>query len=380
MIKDTKKKILIVITKSNFGGAQKYVYDLSISLRNQGFDVYVALGESGLLKDKLETENVKLITIPNLQRNVSLFKEFFVFFNLIKIFNRIKPDVLHLNSSKIGGLGSLAGRLVGIKNIIFSVHGWAFNENRNFLSKNFIKFLYWVTIILSHKTIAVSNKTKEDAPRYPFANNKIIVIHNGIKEPEFLERSEARIFIKNKLPNIDESKKWVITLAELHKIKGLDYLVESAKKLENENINFVIFGEGEERDELEKHIKTNRLEEKVFLAGFVENGSKYLKGFDLFLMTSISEALPLSILEAGYAQIPVIATRVGGIPEIIKNEFSGILVPPKNTSEISDKISEILRNPEKALYIATNLHREIENNFSFNSMLNKTIEVYNFRD
>lgn len=103
-----KKRILYVITKSNWGGAQRYVYDLATGLPKDHFAISVACGGQGLLKDKLEIAGIKIIPIPYFQRDINITKEFYSFVELIKIFRTEKPDIIHLNSSKAGVIGALA--------------------------------------------------------------------------------------------------------------------------------------------------------------------------------------------------------------------------------------------------------------------------------
>ena len=160
MIK-TKKKILYCITKGNWGGAQKYAYDLATTLPKDQYEVVVLLGIDGELTKKLQAKNIRTIVLNNLPREISLIKDFFGFLKLLKIFRQEKPDIIHLNSSKMGFLGAWAGRLAGIKKIIFTGHGWAFNEDRSLWQKKLIYLLHLLTIALAHQTIAVSQETKK---------------------------------------------------------------------------------------------------------------------------------------------------------------------------------------------------------------------------
>ncbi|NQV93114.1 glycosyltransferase, partial [Candidatus Kaiserbacteria bacterium] len=142
-----KKKILFIITKSNFGGAQRYVYDIARSLSPDAFDVVVAFGGEGLLKDKLAHAKIRTVPIEDLERDINIFNEIDVFFQLLKLYRVEKPDIVHLNSSKIGGIGALAGRIAQVPLIIFTAHGWAFNEERSWGARKIIAFLYWITLI-----------------------------------------------------------------------------------------------------------------------------------------------------------------------------------------------------------------------------------------
>ena len=353
-----RTRILYVITKSNFGGAQKYVYELATSLDKNLFDISVALGGEGILKDKLDEAGIETIVIPNMQRDISIFKEFKVFKFLLDLFKEKKPDVVHVNSAKAGGIGSLAARLTGVRKIIFTAHGWEFNNDRSKISKVVFKFLSWLTIILSHKTIAVSENMQRPLNGWPFAYNKFTVVWNGVKPVEYLDKEEARSFLA-RLPGprarvhkslidsesssesqnfLDPNKKWIGTMAELHKVKGLDIFIKSAKEIldKKEDVQFLVMGIGELKEDLEKQIKKAGIDKNFLLLGYVEEAPKYLKALDMFILPSRSEALSLAIIEAGFAKLPVVATKVGGIPEIILDKDFGILVEKENEEELRD--------------------------------------------
>jgi len=372
-----KKQICLVITKSNFGGAQKYVYEIATSLDKDIFDVTVALGGNGILKTKLEESGIEVISIPHLERDISIFNELKVFKFLINFFHKKHFDVVHLNSSKIGGLGGLAAKLCSTPKVIFTAHGWAFNEERSFLSKLLIKLSYWTTIMICDKTIAVSENIKKRVLGWPFVANKIDVIHNGVKEIDFYEKEIAREKISKVNQNVSKEKFLIGTIAELHPIKGLDILIESAKEVTKiENVQFVIIGDGHIKKELEEKIQSLNLDKKVILIGFLDNAAKYLKAFDLFILPSRSEALALVLLEAGLAEVPVIASKVGGLPEIISDKKYGRLFTSENSNELSNEINSAIENYEETKITAQNLNHRIRENFSYKKMLEETSKNY----
>ena len=382
-----KKKILFVITKSNWGGAQRYVYDLALSLDKSTFDVSVIAGGNGLLAEKLQSADIAVASLDSMQRDVNLKKEFLSAFELFKIFRKTKPDLVHLNSSKAGGLGALVARLAGVKNIIFTAHAWAFNENRGTLSKMFISFLHWMTVILSHRTIAVSDSVKEQVIHMPFMKNKIEVIHLGMDTYDFKEKEEARVSLRAKTNSNSNSTSneagpendiWVGTISELHPVKGIPYTIDAIALIRDErpelNIKFYIIGEGEQRALIEKQIVKRRLESRVFLTGFIDEAKTYLKAFDIFALSSLSEAFGYSILEAGLAGIPVIATEVGGIPEVI--DEAGILVQPKSGRALAEAIKKLIDFPAERERLSKELTERVHNSFSKADMYAKTLDVY----
>jgi len=373
-----KQKVLYVITKSNKGGAQRHVYDLATSLPRDKFDVIVVAGGNDWLIQETSKSGIRNISINSLGRDINPFKDFLSFFHLIKIFKKEHPDIIHLHSSKIGGIGALAGRLTGVKKIIFTGHGWTFNEERSFIEKWAIRFLHWLTMVFSHKTIAVSKPVYDQVSGWPFVKNKLAIIHNGIKEFSFKEKSLARtILTGDKAENLNKYT-WIGTISELHKNKGLEYTIEAITLLKKSipQIIFVVMGEGEERKNLEKLIQKNNLENIVFLVGHKNNASTLLKALDIFTLTSTTEAFPYAILEAGLAELPVIASNVGGIPDIIESERSGFLVKPKNPQEIASAIEHIIKNQGETKAIGEKLHRKIITDFSINKMLEEISEIY----
>jgi len=375
MEENKKKKILYLITKANWGGAQKYVFDLASEITD--YEVAVAYGKPlGKLSKKLKTAGIKTREIKSLGRDVSLFREVKVFRNLWKILKQEQPDILHLNSPKISGLGALLGRLVGIKKIIYTAHGWTFNEQRPFWQIWLIKFLSWLTIMLSHQTITIAQKEYNQVIHWPFVTtDKLKLIYNGIRPIDFLDKQAAREYFK-----IENDDLVIGAISELHKNKGLKYAIQGFKEISKkyENLKFIIIGEGEKREDLEKEIQKNNLKNKIFLVGKIENASKYLKAFDIFLLSSVKEGLPFALLEAGLAGLPVIATEVGGIPEIIENNKSGILIKEKSPEKIKSVIEELIESKEKSQTYGENLYKVIKEKFSFKEMLEKTRELYQF--
>ncbi len=380
---EKKLKILYLITKSNFGGAQRYVFDLATNLPKDQFDVAVAFGEGKTLEDKLQAAGVRTIRINSLQRDINLRKEFLVFWELWRLFRKEKPDVIHLNSSKIGGLGGLAGRLAFVPKIIFTGHGWAFNEERTPLSKGLITFLHWVTIVLSHTTIAVSNKTSEQIKKIPLVSKKFITIYNGIGEEEFLPHAEARRMLMAEHPHLREQALknpqaiWIGTISELHKSKGLDYMINGLDETREAypDIFFVCIGDGELRAELQKKID-ELCPNNAFLLGFVPDAVKYVQAFDIFTLTSRTEGFPYAVLEAGQAGVPVIASHVGGIPEIITDMESGILVPPRRPGDIAHALTYLLDHPEKRHEYSQHLKQKVLVQFSLDKMVRETAALY----
>lgn len=356
-------KILYGITKSNFGGAQRYVYELAAEASLQGHDVAVLCGQNGKLVEKLREAEIKVITLPSLEKDISLIKETKSFIEIIKILRREKPDVFHINSSKMGGLGSLVGRLTGVRKIIFTAHNWAFNWPRPEWQNIIIKFLQWLTIILSHTTICVSEKTRTDVENWIFVKNKLTLIYNGVREFNLVPRENTGFTIG--------------AISELNRVKGLDTLLGAwSKFVKNHQASLVIIGDGEEEQNLKNMAQNLGILDSVNFRGFVDDARSLLSTFDIYCMPSRSEGLPYSILEAGLAGLPVIATSVGGIPEIIESGVNGILVPKEDSETLHSSLILLAEDEELRKRLGSSLQSSIKENFSFEKMVEKTLDLY----
>ena len=391
-----KTKILYCITKSNWGGAQKYVFNLATLVNKELFDVAVVCGGEGELKTRLLEQGIKVITIESLSRDVSVAKDFFATRELVKIFLQENPNIVHLNSSKMGILGGFAVLYVNflkkirsifsIKKplkikVVFTAHGWAFNESRPFWQKNILKHLYRLTISLANKTISVAKITGDQMTNESNAN-KFVTIYNGVEKINFKTKKLSREELSQKVgKKLNTKTKWLGTISELHKNKGLEYAIEAFRNLKEtgsgKDCKFFIIGEGEERKNLEEMILKYSLVDDIFIFGHIQNASELLKAFDIFLLTSVTEALPYVLLEAGQAGLPIIASKVGGVPEIIDDEINGLLSRPKDSKEISTILEYLLINKEISKQFGKKIKEKILNTFSIKECLEKTTTLYN---
>jgi len=351
------KKVLYLITKSNWGGAQRYVFDLATHLP-EDYEGVVACGGNGLLADKLREKNIRVIPLPDAQRDISIFKEIKLLIALFEIIRKEKPKVLHVNSSKLAGLGSFVGFVTRTRTI-FTAHGWPFNEDRNLFWKLLVYKFSWLTSLLADVTITITQKDFEQGKRTLFVSHKMHMIHNAIEQINFYDKQMAREKF-----GLKDSDIAIGAIGELHKNKGFIYLAKVAEQIKN--AKFMIIGEGEERQTLEK---TN-----LILAGQVSEASRYLKAFDIFVDPSLKAGLQYVLLEAAQAQLPVVTSNVGGNPDVIGD--AGMLVPPKNPELFGRALSTLISNPKLRKDLGTQLVNRVSKLFSFKNFLSQTYALY----
>lgn len=371
-------RILLVITKGSWGGATRYVFDLASSLHKKNISVAVAFGGEGALSQKLEYEGIEHFQIPSLARDINFEKEVLAYKELYSVIKKFNPDIVHVNSSK-GGLAALAAKRLG-KKVVFSIHGWAFNEQRNPISKLVIKIIYLATIAFSDKVILVSEALKKQILHWP-QQNKLEVIHNGVSFKEPLKKQDARTALIKKFPALESCAEatWLVSVSELHRNKGVDIGIASLAELRDrrkELPHYIIFGDGEERWRLEKLIQSYNVQDFVHLLGFVEDAQQYISSGDIFILPSRTEALGYVLLEAGLAKVPAIATRVGGVPEIIESGINGLLVPPNSGTTLAVAIEKILSEKKVAKEMSENLYKKVSTKFSLEEMVKRTESIY----
>jgi len=372
--------IFYIITKANFGGAQRYVYDLSREARDRGNKVTVVYGEAGRLSELLAEEGIPTIHLESLGRDVSLRGDVATFFELFNLFWNARPDVIHLNSSKIGALGAFAGRLARVKRILFTAHGWATQEDRPDWQKILITLIHWWTVICTHTTIAVSLHTKTELANLPFMKKRIVVVHNAIRTYACYPKEEARGFLlsMNVGAPIPKDGVWIGMIAELHQNKGVDIAVSGFAEIANKHpeAHLVILGSGERLMETIVQIEKHGLGERVHLLGFIPEAGVYVQAFDLLLFPSRKEGFPYAILEAGYAGVPVIASAVGGIPEAICDMETGVLIHPKNIQEVARALTMLLSDEDRRKNMGVLFQNDVTKRFSFVSMCDETFAHY----
>src|SRR3989338_4390442 len=289
-----KKRILFVITQSEFGGAQRFLHTLVTRLDRTKYEILVAAGPSFGSKydllDLLEKEEIKTLRLKYLKREISPLSDIRASFELRKASKKFKPDTLFLLSSKAGFIGSFVSKCL-IRNteykILYRIGGWTFNDPWPKWKK-----LLWIIIE------RISAKWKD------------LIIVNNKHDFEQANQQSGRVF---------QDRIIIGTIANFYPTKGLGYLIETAEYFKNkDNIVFMVIGDGPERASLENLIKQKGLQKKIIFLGQIPDAHKLLSAFDIFVLPSIKEGFPWVVIEAMAAKLPVVATRVGAVPEIIE--------------------------------------------------------------
>ncbi len=340
---DKRKKILLVITKSELGGAQVFVLNLARELRKKGMAVSAAIGDNGFLSEELEKNNIACFELKSLKRSVNPLKIFSYLFEIYNLIKKERFDTVHFNSTNTLA-GALSAKIFsGQIKTVFTFHGLSLLDEGykdSFLLKMLNYIYFKIFLLFVDEQVFVSRFNFERALKIKLTK-KAEVIYNGILDPEdiFLKKDEARSNLEKKY-HIKLSDYFVIgTIGRLDYQKNHEFLIKLMPAIleKKENVKILIIGDGEERSILEKKIRNNNLEGKIILLGSIKDAQVYLKSFDLFVLPSRYEGLSISLIEALFSGVPILASNVGGNREVLSDSRDQ-LFELDNKDDFLDKI------------------------------------------
>lgn len=382
-----KKRLLFVITQGEFGGAQRFLYNLIAHLDREKYEMMVASGGSqgnNLLNGI--GDNTAYRELASLGREPRPIDDIKAVWELRRLIREFRPDVLFLSSSKAGFVGSLAtvfpSRLTGIK-VIYRIGGWTFNDPWPRWQKWLWIGLEWLSARWKHIIIVNNRHDLEQARKLRIKpREQVVLIHNGldIYKMDYLPREEARFRLFEKISRnwgrIFQVKTTIGTVANMYPAKGLEHLVDAARDYrDNDNVAFVIIGDGPERKNLEAQINSLGLEHRVILVGSLPDAHKYMTAFDIFVLPSVKEGFPWALLEAMAAKLPVVATQVGAVPEIIEPNKNGLIVDPGQPRQIAEAVNSLIANEHLRQELAIQAHQTVLFKFELHKMI-ESIEEF----
>ncbi len=365
-------KVLHLIDSAGIYGAERVILTLLEELKNTLYP-----GILGCIREKeneipgiaLEADRIGIpVMYFTMKRGLNPM-------GIRQITNFIKDNGLYLVHSHGYKPNIYLGLLWSRKfKTVSTIHGWA--KQSNTIKGKTYEYLDARALRMFDSVVAVSKAVTNDLKIRGINSDGIKLIYNGLKI-----RSDVPI---DNIPNIrneygiDEPSFVIGSVGRLAKVKGQVYLIEAMQSIlkDVENCRLLIAGEGPERGYLEYLIEKYNLREKVKLLGYVRNIEQFLAVIDLFVLPSLSEGLPMSLLEAMAAGKPVLASAVGGITEVIENGDSGVLVPPADPSSLAESVKELYRSSERMSGMAHRGKSVVETKYSSGGMAEKYLAVY----
>lgn len=340
-------RILIVITKGEVGGAQEFIRSLVEPLRREGFRIVVGCGEPGAVTEALAQNNIPIEHFVNLRRANNPITTALFIRELKRYLDACPAAIVHLNTSNALS-GALAAKLCRSKpKTCYTFHGLSV-LHPDYAAPRVLKYLYFVFFrffgAFVDCGIFVSQSDFENpvAARL-FKSRKVVM--NGIRRPDFLSRSEARITLGRRMAvNLDDTV-LIGSIGRLAYPKNYEFLIDAFPRIREmlPGVRVVILGDGPARRIYEERAVLRGVADDVLFAGTVPEAAALLPAFDLFVLTSHYEGLPLSLLETAFAGVPAVAPAIGGIPEILPPSQ---IYPPGDLETFANRCVDTLRNPQ----------------------------------
>ena len=367
IVEENKQKILYILTKPDLGGVQKYLLEITKGLP-EDISPYYIMSSEGYLSDELKKLGIKdeqIFFVPMTNSIVDIKTHFKSNLETLKIIQKIKPDTIHCNSTTGGIIGRICGFLTETP-VIFTAHGWAFTNGICLWKRVFYKVLESFLAVFTKKIICVSEYDRQIGIKtMPFFKKKLVTIHNGISD------------ISDDYKKIDFSKDElkIVMIARFYPQKDPYTLVSAVNELNKEGyaIKLDLYGYGEDLNDVLAFIK-NADNSNIQYKGEISDITPILKGYDIYALISNWEGLPIGIIEAMRAGLPILVSDVGGNRECINK--NGYLVNRQDIMNCRMQIKEIYSQKNNIAVLGQNSRHLYEEEFMAEKMINSTLGVY----
>jgi glycosyltransferase involved in cell wall biosynthesis len=354
---------VFLVTLAETGGAQTYVASLLPALV-ETFDVAVAAHGDGPLREASQSAGARFVSLRHVRRPVRPWRDLLGLLELLRLLRQEHPHLVHVNSAKAAVLGRLAAGLAGIPIRVYTVHGWAFLAHDGLAAAAY-RWIERALRPLTTVTVCVSeNERQAGLTARVCREETTIVIRNGVTT-KALDAAKPR-----------SARPRLVMVGRLQAPKDPITLVRALALVRAVDFEAVLVGEGPERAAVEDEIGRLGVGSSVRLLGERTDVAELLATADVFVLSTRSEGLPLSVLEAMAAGLPVIASNVGGIPELVVDGVSGVLVPPGDPNALAEAIEGLVQNPSLAHELGDAGRRRVVENFDLETVREAHLALY----
>ncbi len=331
-MEDRKPRLLILITLSELGGAQTAVSLLLPGLVDR-FEVTLAAHGGGPLRDAAEAAGVPYVELEHVRRAIHPWQDARGLLELVRLCRRLRPDIVHVHSSKVGVLGRLAAWLAHVPVRVYTVHGWSFAAYDGLAGRVYL-WLERLMRPLTTAVVCVSEATRQQGIAARACDDaRTVVIHNAVEVGSFGARAEST------------GPPRILSVGRLAYPKDFVTLPAGLALLDADYRLFLV-GDGPDAPEVAATVEARGLSDRVELLGAQVSVAERLARSDVFVLSSRSEGFPVSILEAMAAGLPVVATDVGGVAEAVVDGETGILVPAADPQALAGALERLLADVE----------------------------------
>ena len=363
-----KRKILRIIARLNIGGPAIHVILLSSGLEQKGYETLLITGREGPhegnMLDFAAAKGVTPVVIPEMGRELSSGGDLAAFLKIFRLVRDERPEIIHTHTAKAGTLGRLAAiaynalqRLQFSKSKVIVIHTFHGHVLKGYFGKLKTRLFILIEKVLARFTdriITLSEGLRDEFVGMGIASReKIEVIPLGLELERFVKSGARKGMFKKSL-GLPEDCLVVGLVGRLVPIKGHKFFLEAARsviasrsgKSGAQPVRFVVVGDGELRTELEEYARRLGISGQVIFTGFRSDLPEIYADTDIVVLSSLNEGTPVSLIEAMTSGKPVVATRVGGVPDLVADGAAGILVPAGDSGALADAVAKLVENPE----------------------------------
>ncbi len=357
-MRDSRIKIGFLISSFRTGGKEKFTADVLTHLDKQQFDPFLCVMKDGELLDSIPDERV--------YQKLAWFRGDFVgvAWTLYRILRREKPQILVAVGNRLDSwVGRFIGWWLGVPVRILELHGARVVGNPPLMLPD-----RWLNPLTTHY-LAIGPDMRDQLIQIEgIPPEKITLILNGVDTDIFRPQTQEKITqIRRDVFHVPSDVPLIGCVAGLRPEKNLGRLIRAVAQLPNAHL--VIIGEGSERPKLERLIQELQAEKQVQLLGVRRDVADLLPAFEIVALTSLSEATPLAVMEAAACGIPVVATAVGSIPEMVKDGVTGFVIPSDDLGALVEKLTWLLAQPDQRQQMGQAARAHAIENFSLQASI-----------
>jgi glycosyltransferase involved in cell wall biosynthesis len=324
-----------------------------------------------------ENKGVKIIPLPSLVRRIDPARDISALYSLWRLMLREKPAIVHTHTSKAGILGRCTAKLAGVPAIVHTPHGHVFYGHFGSLASRFFLLVERLMALITDRLIALTQGEKNDYIALSVCHpKKIVTIHSGVDVDSYMQ---AKVNVQDKRRSLGLNPEGLVvgTVGWLLPIKGPMYLLKAMAEVwkSHPQTSLVYVGKGDLEEELRKEASRTGASEKVTFLGWRDDIPEIMHILDIFVLPSLNEGMGRVLVEAMAAGRPVVASNVGGIPDLVLQGENGILVPAADSSALAHGIEFFISNPDKRRQMGEK-GREMAIRFGSDSMVQKIDRLY----
>ena len=371
-------KVCHLITMLEFGGAQQNTLYTSTHLDPRRFEASLVTGPGGVLDDEARRSLPRMIFAASLKRPVRALPDLAALGELWRILRAERPDVVHTHSSKAGILGRLAAFLAGVPVVLHTYHGFGFHDGQPPLLRRAYIAAERVCGALSHALIFVSEANRKTARALGLGDPAShVLIRSGIALSRFPAKVEERGRLKASV-GAGMHKPLVLSVGNLKPQKNPEDFVLAARRVldEHPEARFLFLGDGELRPRVEGLVIREKLHGKVLFPGWRRDTPELMAAADVFVLTSLWEGLPRSLVEAMRTGLPSVCYDTDGVRDLLRDGENGFLAPRGDVGTLARRVSELLSDEPLRRRLGEAAARSVGEEFDIDAMVRRQEDLY----